>query len=84
MAGGDHDEMTCRELVELVTNYLEGRLGERDRELLEAHLADCRYCVEYVAQMRRTIGVLRELAPETAGSARQAKLLEAFRGWRRA
>jgi anti-sigma factor RsiW len=83
MAGGQHDEMTCRELVEVVTDYLEDRLPARDRERLEAHLAECPYCEEYIAQMRQTIDALGELPAEPLDPRREAELLEAFRGWRR-
>lgn len=82
MAGGPNDEMTCKELVEVVTDYLEDRLPEEDRTRFEAHLAECRYCVEYVAQIRQTIAALGELPPEALGASRQAELLAAFRGWR--
>jgi anti-sigma factor RsiW len=51
-----HDEMTCRELVELVTDYLEGKLPAGDKRRLEAHLDECPYCMEYIDQMRQTIG----------------------------
>jgi Putative zinc-finger len=43
MAGAEHDEMTCRELVQVVTDYPEGTLPEADRVLLEAHLVTCLY-----------------------------------------
>ena len=84
MAGGEHDEMTCRELVELVTDYLEGGLPAGERALLEAHLAECGHCVEYVAQMRRTIDTLGALTEWAIHLARERELLAAFRGWRRA
>ena len=87
--GGGHshpmstaDEMTCRELVEVVTDYLEGALPDDDRRRLEAHLEECPYCLEYVAQMRQTIDALGELPPEMIGEQRQRDLLAAFRGWR--
>lgn len=83
MAGGEPGEITCRELVELVTDYFEGRLPDDDRVLFEAHLAACGHCVEYVAQMRRTIDVLGELSAEAIDPSREAALLAAFRGWRR-
>lgn len=76
-------EMACRELVELVTEYLEGRLPARERARFEAHISDCEYCATYLEQMRRTIRVLGRLPEESlSGEARQA-LLDAFRGWRR-
>jgi len=83
MAGGEQGEITCRELVEVVTDYFEGRLPDGDRVRFEAHLADCGHCVEYVAQMRRTIAVLGRLGTEAIDPAREAELLAAFRGWRR-
>jgi anti-sigma factor RsiW len=82
MAGGPHDEMTCKELVEVVTDYLEDRLPEPDRLRFEAHVAECRYCEEYVAQMRQTIAALGELPAEAIDASRREELLEAFRGWR--
>ena len=82
MAGGETDEITCQELVELVTDYLEGILHEPERARLEAHLGECPYCLEYIAQMRRTIDALGELPLELISRERQQQLLEAFRGWR--
>ena len=45
-------EMPCRELVELVTGYLEGSLRRRDRRRFEAHIRGCEHCTTYVEQMR--------------------------------
>jgi len=84
MAGGETDEITCQELVELVTDYVEAVLPEPERARLEAHLAECPYCEEYIAQMRQTIDALGELSLEVISRERQEQLLEAFRGWRRA
>ena len=82
MAGGENDGISCQELVELVTDYLEAVLPEADRGRFEAHLAECPHCEEYVAQMRRTIDVLGELTADMISRDRQQQLLEAFRGWR--
>ncbi len=82
MAGDEYDEMTCRELVELVTDYLEERLPECDRVRFEVHVAECSHCAEYVAQMRRTIEVLGELSADAIDQALELELLAAFRGWR--
>ena len=73
--------MPCQELVEVITDYLEGALPERDRIRFEEHLDACDACREYVAQFQRTIeavGVVREqdLDPDV-----RAGLMEAFRGW---
>ena len=78
----DHIEMRCQTLVELVTEYLEGTLPERDRERLEAHLAVCDGCTRYLEQIRTTIrltGMLREddLTPEARNG-----LLDVYRAWR--
>lgn len=73
--------MMCRELVEVITEYLEGTLSPADRARFEAHLVVCPHCSRYLAQFRTTIretGSLRsdDLSEELAG-----QLLEAFRGW---
>ena len=54
-------DIACRELVELVTDYLEGALTPERRALLEQHLAACEGCAAYLDQMRRTVALLREL-----------------------
>ena len=82
MAGGENGDISCQELVELVTDYLEAVLPEADLARFEAHLAECPHCEEYVAQMRRTIAVLGELTADMISRERQQQLLEAFRGWR--
>jgi anti-sigma factor RsiW len=82
MAGGEEQDMTCRELVELVTDYLEGALPRHDRVRLETHLAECPYCVQYVAQVRKTIEALGELPGEPVDSVQRELLIAAFRGWR--
>jgi anti-sigma factor RsiW len=76
------EEMTCRELVEVVSDYLEGRLPERDRELLETHLDECPYCKEYIEQMRTTVRTLGRLSEDSLEPETRARLVEAFRGWR--
>jgi anti-sigma factor RsiW len=76
-------ELTCRELVELVTDYLEARLTPAARRRFEAHLADCDGCVAHLEQLRQTIRVVgRAREGDVAEPARRA-LLEAFRGWKK-
>ena len=75
--------LTCSELVELVTDYLDGALSAGDRERFERHLDACNGCTAYVEQFRETIrltGVLREddLSPDA-----RAALLAEFAGWKR-
>jgi anti-sigma factor RsiW len=77
-------ELTCRELVELVTDYLEGRLAPEARARFESHLAICEGCQAYVDQMRQTIQALGHLREESLSPQAREALLDAFRGWRRA
>jgi anti-sigma factor RsiW len=76
--------MACAELVEVITDYLEGTLPDEDRRRFEAHLGECPYCVNYLEQMRETIDSLGELKPESLSPDAQKEVLEAFRGWRNA
>ena len=78
----DSHEMTCRELVDVITDYLEGTLPEADRVRFEAHLEVCPYCRNYVDQMRETILSLGRLHEESLSPRTREELLEAFRGWR--
>ena len=74
-------DLTCKELVELITGYLEGSLRGRRRRRFEAHLAGCDGCTRYLAQMEATIrstGMLRE---EQVTDEQKTVLLAAFRGW---
>jgi anti-sigma factor RsiW len=75
------DAMSCRELVEVITDYLEGAMAADDRVRFEAHLEECPYCVNYLEQMRETIDTLGELSEESLSSDARAELLRAFRGW---
>jgi anti-sigma factor RsiW len=76
-------EMPCRELVELVTDYLEDRLSPADRARFEAHLAACDACRTYLAQFQQTIRTLGRLPEESLSEAARAALLDAFKGWPR-
>ena len=76
----DLPEMPCRELVELVTDYLEDRLSPVDRARFEAHLAACEACRTYLEQFRQTIRVLGRLPEESLSPAARTALLTAFRG----
>jgi anti-sigma factor RsiW len=73
-------DLNCDELVELVTDYLEGALDEETRRRVADHLAGCDGCTRYVDQMRRTITTLGSSGPEVelTDEARTA-LLAAFR-----
>jgi len=76
-------ELTCRELVALVTDYLEGALPEVERRRFDAHLAGCAGCRIYLEQMRRTIATVGALRPEDLTPEAEQELLELFRDWSR-
>jgi len=75
-------ELTCAELVELVTDYLEGRLPERERRRFDEHLTECDGCTAYVRQMRATIDVTGHVPAPELPPELEDRLLDAFRGWR--
>jgi anti-sigma factor RsiW len=77
------EELTCRELVELVTDYFEGALPDSERARFEAHLDECEGCRLYLEQMRTTIGLVHA-SGELEGREDVSALLRAFRSWNRA
>ena len=77
------NELTCKELVELVTEYLEGTLPAAERARFEEHLAGCRDCGAYLDQIRQTVRVLGRLTEDSLPAAFRAELVEAFRSWKR-
>ncbi len=78
----DVEQLSCRELVELVTEYLEGALPEEERARFDEHIGKCRGCKVYLDQIRETISVLGHLPEEALTQDAERVLLEAFRGWR--
>ncbi len=77
-----HD-ITCRELVELVTEYLEGVLDRTDRRRFEKHIASCENCAAYVDQMRQTVAAFGNLDEQSLDPAAREELMGVFRNWRR-
>jgi anti-sigma factor RsiW len=75
-------DLECIDLVEMVTDYLEGALDQQRHEMVEAHLRTCDGCKVYLEQMRETREYLGHVPPE-AGSdlpdQARRKLLDAFR-----
>jgi anti-sigma factor RsiW len=80
----DTEALNCQELVELVTDYVEGMLDERDRVAFEQHLAVCEGCTEYVDQLRATITITGTLTPGDLSPDAERTLLQAFRAWKNA
>jgi predicted anti-sigma-YlaC factor YlaD len=80
-AGLDPDELTCQQLVELVTDYLEGVLSPIEVARFEAHLLECDGCPMYVDQFRTTIRLAGRLDEAQVSPEVRATLLKAFQAW---
>ena len=74
--------LVCQEVVELVTDYLEGALADAERQRFERHLAGCPHCTEYLAQMRETIRLAGRVAPEDLTPVMRTELTDLYRQWR--
>jgi anti-sigma factor RsiW len=75
-------ELTCRELVELVTDYFEDRMAPAERARFERHLEVCESCQAYVDQMRQTLAALGRLPEEELSPEAREALLAAFEDWK--
>jgi anti-sigma factor RsiW len=73
--------MTCQELVELVTDYLDDQLDEGQRARFDEHLEECPPCVIYLHEMRMTIDALGRVPAESLSPDAERELLAAFRHW---
>jgi anti-sigma factor RsiW len=77
-------ELPCRDIVEVVTAYLENDLEDGLRRRFEDHLSGCDECAAYVEQMRRTIAITGEsIAPQQLAPDLREGLQRAFAGWQR-
>jgi len=74
--------MNCRQIVELMTDYLEGALSEADRRRFEAHMTDCDGCTEYLKQLRTTMRLTGRIADQSIPAKLEAELEQAFRDWK--
>jgi anti-sigma factor RsiW len=72
-------EMVCNELVDVITDYLEGTLPAEDVARFEAHLPECPFCTDYLAQMRATVARLGEVPVDQLSADARAGVLDAFR-----
>ncbi len=75
-------DVTCREVVELLSDYLDDAIPALDRARLEAHLAACDGCTAALEQLRETIRVTGTLTEEQAAQERLEPVRSAFRAWR--
>ena len=74
--------LVCREVVELVTAYLDGSMSREDRRRFERHLTKCDGCTEYVREMRATVRMVGSISEESVPPGVREELLAAFRGWK--
>ena len=75
-------ELVCQQVVEMVTDYLEGALTTADRRRFETHLAGCPHCTEYLAQIRETIRLAGRVTPEDLTPGMHTDLTDLYRRWR--
>jgi anti-sigma factor RsiW len=75
------EEMACNELVEIVTDYLEGTLPGAELERLRDHLGSCDGCQAHIEQMRATVRVLRSEPEERTSPEMAGALTDMFRQW---
>ena len=81
--GASPNDMSCKELVELVTDYLEGALSPADQRRFELHLSKCEGCKLYIDQIRLTIKAAGQLTEDSIDPAIKNELLAAFRDWKK-
>jgi len=75
--------LTCQELVELVTEYLEGKLPAAKRAQFDEHLAVCPGCRIFVEQMRQTIRAVGKLTQESIRPEIRQELVQIFQDWKK-
>lgn len=75
--------LTCHEVIELLSDYIEGVLTNDDRRRVDEHLALCDGCTTYLEQMRETIRLSGMVSEDQVPDPEKAALLDAFRDWRR-
>ena len=78
----DGHDITCRQVVALVTAYLDGELTRAEHDLFEAHLAECEDCTEHVHQIQATVALSGQLRDEDLDPVAREDLVELYRRWR--
>lgn len=78
----DDNALTCKQLVETITDYLEGKLSPAERAQFEQHLATCQGCTNYLAQMQKTLTLAGSLSAESLPPDSKQALLTLFKGWK--
>ena len=77
------DDLACRELVELISDYLDDALAPEARARFEEHLRTCEMCTQVVEQFRTTVELVGTLSEEQLSAQERDRLLHLFRSWRR-
>lgn len=77
------EHITCQEVVELVSDYLERSLPPDETTLFEQHLNFCDGCDWYVEQLKRTVETVGKIREEDIPAETKERLLTAFRDWKR-
>ena len=75
-------ELVCQQIIELITDYLEGALSRSERRRFEAHLAGCEHCSEYLEQMRTTIRLTGRIDTDDLTPAMREEFTALYRRWR--
>jgi len=75
-------DLVCQQVVEVVTDYLEGALPGAARRRFEKHLAGCAHCTEYLAQIRETIRLSGRVTPDDLTPQMREDLTDLYRRWR--
>jgi anti-sigma factor RsiW len=73
--------LTCRELVELITDYVEGALDAARHASVVRHLSECDECLRHAAQPQQTGGVLASMPADKVSAADRAALVATYRAW---
>jgi anti-sigma factor RsiW len=79
----DVEALSCQELVELVTDYLEDALDESTRAMFDRHIAGCADCTRYLEQLRTIVHATGQITVDDLTPEAENALLQAFRGWAR-
>jgi len=74
--------LSCKQVTEIVNDFVEGRMGWRQRLSFHLHIGMCRACRTYVRQVQRTRDLTGQVTDEPIPPAVEAELLKRFRGWR--
>jgi anti-sigma factor RsiW len=73
--------LSCAQVVDLVTDYVEGNLDAADRLRFEEHVGICPPCRGFLSQMRVTRRVVGSVPVEPLAAPLEQALVDAFHDW---